>query len=280
MHRQTSLFAMLFEVVDSYNYKALSFKLLKATSECARFPTVTITAPVGWIILGGGAYVDWQSPPCAPPCPTGNLLTGMYPDSTLTTWTVASKPHPILSAAKITAYCIVAQMRNRTRISPNDYIVKQTNGALPKQQAILPLTFIVVGGGVKVNYNSANSSGALLYGSYPTSTVALDGWEGSAKIFGPASITVWAIGLKKSFLTNNGMVVTSFKLTSPAAKYPSQTFVKPGFLLTGAGALIGGPPIRNFLTASFPGDRQTVVAKGKDFLPDDPESITAYVIGF
>src|SRR6266545_5591614 len=97
-------------IIDTYDYKALSFKLLKATSQqCARIPSVTITAPPGTVILGGGAYVDWQSPPCAPQCPPGNLLTAMYPDNSGKTWTVASKFHIQANSAQITAYCIVAQ---------------------------------------------------------------------------------------------------------------------------------------------------------------------------
>ena len=110
------------EIVDQYSFGSLNFRLLKQTSDCDQHPSTTITAPHGWLVLGGGAYVEWTGP-CAPPGAAGNLLTGMYPGKNGTTWTVSSKAHVIPSRASIAAYCIVAQMEDGAPISEDDYRV-------------------------------------------------------------------------------------------------------------------------------------------------------------
>src|SRR5262245_32197897 len=107
------------EIVDSYSFKKLNFLLLKAISDGAQHPKTTIRAPGGWLVLGGGAFVDWIGP--LAPIPPGNLLTGMYPNKSGTTWTVSSKDHLVQSNARIIAFCVVAQMKDGTSISENDY---------------------------------------------------------------------------------------------------------------------------------------------------------------
>jgi len=270
------------ETVDEYSFGALHFKILKTTSDCAQHPTTSITAPPGTVILGGGAYVNWQGP-CAPPDAPGNMLTAMYPNDDGTTWTVASKDHLVPSPASIVAYCIVAQMSDGSPIPAEDYtIVSQTSGvaAHPSQQVNLPFNFVVVGGGAMANYGSG--VGSMLYASYPTDD--LSGWIGSAKdheVSDPTTITVWAIGLRKSFLDGFGMRVTSLSETSsPAVNHPSITYSISEFYLTSVGAIDNWTRFGNLLTAVYPQDRQTVVAEGKDHLVADPSTITAYGIGF
>jgi len=119
----------------------------------------------------------------------------------------------------------------------------------------------------------------MLFASYPT--VGLGGWVGSAKDHlqsDPATITVWAIGLREAFLKNAGMLVSSFNSTSSiAANHPRHTFVVPYFHLTGAGVRVNWSGLGSLLTASFPQDRQTVVAEGKDHIQADPSTITASI---
>ena len=77
------------------------------------------------------------------------------------------------------------------------------------------------------------------------------------------------------------MFVSSFDSTSsPDANHPRHTFVVPDFHLTGAGARVNWNGVGNLLTASFPEDRQTVVAHGKDHVEADRSTITAYAVGF
>ena len=270
------------ETVDAYDFGVLSLKILKTTSSCAQHPTTTLVAPSGSVILGGGAYVDWHSPGCSPANPPGNLLTAMYPNNDGTVWTVASKDHEFESKATITAYCILAKMKDGSPISADDYRVvsaTSTVTAHPTMQVDLPNDFVVVGGGARANYAGA---GSLLFASYPTPNS--QGWIASAKdhdISDPASITVWAIGLKKSFLKGAGMTVKSFySSSSPTVNHPSTTFVVPNFYLTGVGARVNWNVAGNLLTASYPQDHQTVFAAGKDHRVADPSTITAYAIGF
>ena len=206
----------------------------------------------------------------------------MYPNDSGTTWTVASKDHLEVSQARVVAYCIAAQMKDGTPISLDNYKIVSATSAVaahPTQQVDLPAGFTVVGGGARANYGGL---GNMLFASYPT--VGLGGWVGSAKDHlqsDPATITVWAIGLREAFLKNAGMLVSSFNSTSSiAANHPRHTFVVPDFHLTGAGARVNWSGLGSLLTASFPQDRQTVVAEGKDHIQADPSTITAYAVGF
>ena len=272
------------EVVDSYVYRGLKFDLLRATSVCAQHPTVSINAPGGTVILGGGAYVDWDGPCANSATPCGNMLTAMFPSDDGTTWTVSAKDHMQASPASITAYCIVAQRKDKTPIPKQYYkIVSQTSAIAqhPTLQVNLPAGFSVVGGGARANYKGA---GSILYGSNPTP--GLDGWVGFAKDHqeaDPASITVWAIGLKQSFLQQSAMLddlVLSSKTTTTATHHPRLTIVVPDFHMTGGGARVNWNGQGNLLTASFPQDRQTWVTEGKDHFESDPSTITAYAVGF
>ena len=278
---ESSIKMSTMETVDIYNFGVLNLRLLKATSDCAQHPTATIIAPKGTVILGGGAYVDWDGP-CSPPSPPGNMLTAMYPNHNGTTWTVASKDHFTESKARIIAYCVVAKMKDGSPISADNYKVVNATSAVagqPTMRVDLPVGYTVVGGGARTNYSG---DGSILFASYPTAQ--LRGWVGSAKDHGqsdPATITVWAIGLNESFLKRAGMIVRLFNTTSPhPANHPRHTFVFPDFYLTGAGARVNWNGSGNLLTASFPQDRQTVVAEGKDHDEVDRSTITAYAIGF
>jgi len=269
------------EVVDHYVNRALEFQLLKATSTCAQHPTVSITAPGGTVILGGGAYVDWTGPCATSTDPSGNMITAMFPNNEGTTWTVSAKDHLVPSPASVVAYCIVARQRNGEPIPSDSYkIVSQTSNidAHPTQQVDLPEGFSVVGGGARANYQGL---GSILFASNPTP--GLDGWVGSAKDHiqsDPASITVWAIGLKDSFLRDAHLTVSSKTSTSAATNHPHLALVIPDFQMTGGGARVNWNSVGSLLTASFPQDRQTWVAEGKDHIQPDRSTITVYAVGF
>ena len=65
--------------------------------------------------------------------------------------------------------------------------------------------------------------------------------------------------------------------SSIAANHPRHTFVVPYFHLTGAVVRVNWSGLGSLLTASFPQDRQTVVAEGKDHIQADPSTITASI---
>jgi hypothetical protein len=270
-------------VLDSYSFGKLKFQLLTATSSCAQHPTVSINVAKGWLILGGGAFVDWDGPCAISPNPMGNLLTAMYPDKDGSTWTVASKDHIQLSPASIVAYVIVAQMCDGTPINGNDYIIVENTSAAaahPTLQVDLPEEFTLVGGGARANYTGV---GSMLYGSYPVN--GKESWIGSAKDHlisdTSSTITVWAIGLKTSFLDEAEMNITRVTQTTPTvAHHPRIALVVPDFHLTGGGALVNWSGLGSLLTAAFPQDRQTWRGEGKSHLRVDPSTITVWAIGF
>jgi hypothetical protein len=232
------------------------------------------------VILGGGAFVDWDGP-CSPPSPPGNLLTGMFPNGSGTTWTVSSKDHLKVSKAIISGYCVFAQMKNGAPIEEDNYrVVADTSKVLPHPslQVALPSSFTLVGGGARADYGGA---GSLLYASFPQD--GADTWIGSAKDHiesDPSTVTVWAIGLRRSFLSKNGMGVSTIARASRVAHHPRIFVVIPGFHMTGGGARVAWKTAGNLLTASFPQDRETWVAEGKDHLVEDPATVTAWAIGF
>ncbi|KDQ55194.1 hypothetical protein JAAARDRAFT_344407 [Jaapia argillacea MUCL 33604] len=270
-------------VVDSYKFGALHFQLLRVSSSCAQHPTATINAPPGSVILGGGAFVDWTGP-CASINPAGNLLTAMYPNDQGTSWTVASKDHDVPSPASISAYIVAATLRDGLPIPAEYYKVVSVTSAKaqhPTATATLPDGFVVVGGGAKANWTG---DGNLLYGSYPSPDGR--GWIGASKDHAhpdPSTITVWAIGLKKSFLSDASMTVNFFTrqdLSPAPANHPKLTFVVPDFHITGGGALVHWNGFGSLLTACFPQDRQSWVAAAKDHEQPDPATITIWTIGF
>jgi hypothetical protein len=205
----------------------------------------------------------------------------MFPNNEGTAWTVSAKDHLVASPANVVAYCIVARQKNGSPIPSDVYkIVDQTSNVVahPTQQVNLPEGFSVVGGGARTN---SQGPGSLLFASNPTP--GLDGWVGSAKDHiqsDPASITVWAIGLKDSFLSHAHLTVSVKTSTSAATNHPHLALVIPDFQMTGGGARVNWSSVGNLLTASFPQDRQTWVAEGKDHVLAERSTITAFAVGF
>jgi hypothetical protein len=263
----------------------LRFAVIRGISSCAGRPSTTTYAPPGWKILGGGAFVNWTGP-CAPPAPAGNLLTGVFPNEEGTTWTATSKDHLTPSAANIVAYAIVAQFDDGSPISHDDYtIVSNTSGIAPHPSLTVPLPeeFAVVGGGARANYTGL---GSMLYATYPVEDKA---WFGAAKDHlepDPSTITVWAIGLRRSFLGELGLFLRTFETTSsPPVPHPHVVVDVPDeeFHITGGGACVNwdvNPSAEgSLLTATYPGaDNKTWVADGKDHIKPDPSTITAWAI--
>jgi hypothetical protein len=68
------------------------------TSAYVAHPNTSVSVPTGYKLIGGGARVNWSG--------QGNLLVDSHPNTTLTTWSVASKDHVNSSPATIEAYAI------------------------------------------------------------------------------------------------------------------------------------------------------------------------------
>src|SRR5215813_3149380 len=162
---------------------ALTIQLFTATSGVAPHPSVEVSVPPGYKIVGGGAFDHWSG--------AGNLLTASFPKST-NTWAVAGKDHEIPSPASITAFALALHDPNNEW----DVLIKRETSdpaPHPTAVAILPDGYVLTGGGAFVDWHGA---GNLLTASFPNSDRS---WEARSKdhdVSDPAAITAFAIGIK------------------------------------------------------------------------------------
>jgi hypothetical protein len=157
-------------------------------SGAAPHPEATATLPDGFVLVGGGAKVEWTG--------AGNLLTASFP-STDRSWTARSKDHEESSPANIRAYAI--GLRENLPIGRvQAAIVPQDSGAAPHPSAVADMTdgFALTGGGADVHWTGA---GNLLWRLEPTTSTANQEFRASAKdhdVPDPSSMTVFALGIR------------------------------------------------------------------------------------
>jgi vibriolysin len=244
---------------------ALPIQVFSATSGVAAHPTVQVSVPAGYKILGGGAFDHWTG--------AGSLLTASYPVNQ-NTWFAAGKDHEVSAPASISAYAIALH-------DPNDEwdvtIKHETSSpaAHPQVVATLPGGYVLTGGGAFVSWHGA---GNLETASFPNSD---NSWEARSKdhdISDPAQITAYAIGIRpKSGAKKLAHVIRS--ATGAVAAHPTaHVTLEPGWTLSGGGALDNWNGAGNLLTASYPSGISWFAA-GKDHVDSSPASITAYAIG-
>lgn len=70
-------------------------------SQVSDAPAASVSVPAPWIMIGGGARVNWHG--------VGNLLTASYPDGAAS-WSAAGKAHIESSPANLTVYAIGVQL--------------------------------------------------------------------------------------------------------------------------------------------------------------------------
>jgi hypothetical protein len=154
------------------------------TSERRPHPDIQIAVPVGHVLTGGGAFVDWRG--------AGSLLTASFPSDD-STWSVASKDHDISDPSQITAYAI--GIRHRL-IKPVQHLIESFTGSVaPHPTAQVCLTdgsYTLCGGGAVDNWTG---DGNLLTASYPQQNC----WNVAGKDHihsAPASVTAYVIGIR------------------------------------------------------------------------------------
>lgn len=259
-------------LIDSFDIGELTIQIHVHTSDFSQFPGVRIEVPDGYRILGGGACVNWFG--------CGNLLTGMFPEGDRV-WIVTAKGDKLPCTATVTGYCVAARMKDGSSIPVEDYdIIRQDSEPVeqPSAEAILPKGWVVIGGGARANWTG---EGSLLFASHPGER---NSWIASAKDHitqEVATVSAFAIGVKKSLLDEAGLTIFQKKKTSaaPIAHPNVNCVLDPGFQIVCGGAKTNWNGAGSLLTASFPQDRRTWVARGMDHRRSDPATITAWAIG-
>ena len=161
----------------------ITVQLFTATSGVAPHPSVELTVPAGYKIIGGGAFDHWSG--------EGSLLTASYPKGPQT-WFAAGKDHEKSDPASITAFALALYDPNNEW----DVIIRQETSdpaSHPQAVATLPGGYTLTGGGAFVDWHGA---GNLLTASFPNSD---NSWEARSKdqdIPDPSPITAFAIGVK------------------------------------------------------------------------------------
>jgi hypothetical protein len=247
-----------------------------ASGPTAAHPETTLTVPVGWKILGGGARVNWSEP--------GNLLTASFPKDART-WVAKAKDHTQSSPANIDVWAIAipdshdeCDVRIFSQEGPADFF--------PSAIATVLGDYVLTGGGAQANWRNDSS---LLVASYPGGPKS---WVGASKTPAGgserATVTAYAIGIRASdsapdffrpIFERNMFETKCLGNTGTSAGRPSaEISTGRGYVLIGGGAhvnCLGGEG--NFLTASYPEGNTWKVAS-KEHLQSGACTITAYAI--
>ena len=141
----------------------------------------------GYVMVGGGAWVDWAG--------EGNMLFASYPNpETKTSWHVQSKDHVKSSPAKITAYAVGLKCKAEGVKLLSAIATAKSNKSNRPQAAAAPRGgYKMVGGGASLTFDKG---GVLLTASYPNEN---NQWVGYGKdhLEGDnGAITVYCIGVR------------------------------------------------------------------------------------
>jgi hypothetical protein len=154
-------------------------------SPAANHPYQEISVDSGYVMVGGGARVDYRG--------EGNMLFASYPINE-TTWRAQSKDHVKGDHATITAYAIGLKCKVAGVKVLSEIVKSRSNeGSRPLALASPSSGYVMLGGGAALNFRGA---GLLLTQSYPRES---NTWEGQAKDHlegDSATIDTYCIGVK------------------------------------------------------------------------------------
>lgn len=155
-------------------------------SPAAAHPEQEVAVESGYVMVGGGAWVDWTG--------EGNILFASHPTESKTAWRVQSKDHVKSSPARITAYAVglrskVAGVSLQSAIAT----AKSNKSNRPQAAAAPPSGYKMVGGGAALTFDN---TGMLLTASYPNEN---NQWVARGKdhlVGDNGTVTAYCIGLK------------------------------------------------------------------------------------
>jgi hypothetical protein len=158
-------------------------RIFQNTGGRGNLPSAEVTVPGDYVMVGGGAKVDWQG--------AGNLLTSSWPKGPAT-WAASSKSHVIEDPAAITVYAI--GLKSKLPAGSVTYrvdVVTSTSQRVENPTARASAD-VMVGGGARVDWSGA---GSLLTASYPQTHSTWGAISKNHHIVSPATITSYALGL-------------------------------------------------------------------------------------
>lgn len=198
----------------------------ETTSPVASHPKAVATAPAGFVMVGGGCRVNWETDPAA----AGSLLTASFPSSA-NTWECRAKDHEAASPASVTAYAVAIRPRGPGTPTPRVRIDEATGPAAAHPQAeVRPAQagHIVTGGGARTNADYANgAAGQLLTRSAPLDDGLSGpvGWTAAAKdhlVGSPGSLTAFVLSADLA-PTGAAVGIDEYVRTIPALPRASST---------------------------------------------------------
>jgi hypothetical protein len=204
-------------------------------SDVASHPSLFLTVPPGFKILGGGAAIEAVEP--------ANFLTASYPANTQT-WFAAGKDHEVASPAYLTIFVHAIN-------DPDDiWDVQIFSATTPQAEshakvaAYLPGDYVLTGGGAFVDYRGA---GNMLTASFPFQPLGNGDWYGwdvrskDHQISDPAIVSAYAIGIRLRSAPVGAPGVQNYvaSLTSQATDKPEVLTNEPiiPYRTTGGGGL-------------------------------------------
>jgi hypothetical protein len=146
--------------------------------------------------------------------------------------------------------------------------------AHPSATVEVPDGWKIISGGASVDWRGA---GNLLTASYPANART---WIAASKDHGiadPATVTAFAVALNDPHDEWDVAIVSAAGAVD--AHPTAVASLPPNYTIVGGGARIQWSGGGNLLTASFPRDRRSWEARGKDHGESSPAAITAYAIG-
>jgi vibriolysin len=263
----------LFENTDASGKITIAVFERYSTTTSNHNTDFAVTVPSDYVVIGGGGEGKEN--------PAGNLLTASYPDAGLTSWLVSAKDHVNADPVRVRAWAIGLKIAGLTpaQVRSNLTVSSATSSyaAWPDATATLPAGYVLVGGGIKVNWSG---SGNLATASAPSGA---NGWRVRSKdhqYSSPATAQAYAIGLNSSIAgvgTISGVVNGG---TSAVVAHPSYTAtLGAGYALSGCGAFVNWTGAGNLLWQIKPASATTCTVASKDHNISAPASISGYTIG-
>ena len=263
----------LFENTDASGKITIAVFERYSSTTAGQNTDFAVTVPSDYVVIGGGGEGKEN--------PSGNLLTASYPNAGLTAWLVSTKDHINADPVRVRGWAIGLKIAGLTpaQVRSNLAVGTATSSlaAWPDVTATIPAGYVLVGGGIKVNWSGA---GNLATASAPSGA---NGWRVRSKdhqVSSPATAQAYAIGLSSSIAGVGTISNVVNGGTSAVAAHPSYTAtLSAGYALSGCGAFVNWTGNGNLLWQIKPASATTCTASSKDHNLSAPSSISGYTIG-